>query len=74
MESVSRFLLSKHGRVFHLAACERAGKAQPWAWVEPLTNFQIHQWIEPLGIRPCQRCDPLEDKESRTSSWSRAKT
>ena len=73
MESLSRFLLNKRGKVFHLAGCARAGTAQPWAWVEPLTNFQIHQWIEPLGIRPCQRCDPLEDKESRTSSLGPAK-
>ena len=62
MTSVSRFLLNKHGRVFHLTGCDSAGKAQPWAWVEPLTNSQIHQWIEPLGIRPCRRCDPLENK------------
>ena len=64
MKSVSRFVIYQHGRVlvFHLAGCGRAGKAQPWAWVEPLTNSQIRRWIEPLGIRPCVRCDPLEDK------------
>jgi hypothetical protein len=60
--SVSRFVLSQRGRVFHLAGCDSAGKAQPWAWAEPLTNSQIRRWIEPLGIRPCQRCDALEEK------------
>ena len=62
MRSLSRFVLNKHGRVFHLPGCDIAGKAQPWAWVEPLTNSQIHQWIEPLGVRPCRKCDPLENK------------
>jgi hypothetical protein len=62
MRSVSRFVLNQRGKVFHLAGCERAGKSQPWARVEPLTNSQIRRWIEPLGIRPCRRCDPLEAK------------
>jgi MarR family transcriptional regulator, organic hydroperoxide resistance regulator len=60
--SVSRFVLSRRARVFHLPGCHMARKAQPWAWVEPLTNPQIRRWIEPLGIRPCVRCHPLEDK------------
>ena len=62
MKSVSRFVMSRHGRVFHLPGCYMAGKAPAWAWVEPLTNSQIRRWIEPLGIRPCVRCHPLEDK------------
>ena len=62
MTSVSRFVLSWRGGVFHLAGCDVAGSAQPWPWAEPLTNSQIRRWIEPLGIRPCRRCDPLEDK------------
>ena len=62
MASVSRFVLSGRGGVFHLAGCDLAGKAKPWAWAEPLTNSQIRRWIEPLGIRPCRRCDPLEAK------------
>ena len=60
MASVSRFVLSGRGGVFHLAGCDLAGKARPWSRVEPLTNSQIRRWIEPLGIRPCRRCDPLE--------------
>ena len=60
MASVSRFVLSGRGGVFHLAGCDLAGKARPWARVEPLTNSQIRRWIEPLGIRPCRRCDPLK--------------
>ena len=59
---VSRFVLNRRGRVFHLAGCDSAGKAQPWAWAEPLTNSQIRRWIKPLGVRPCRRCDALEDK------------
>ena len=62
MTSVSRFVLNRRGAVFHLAGCDLAGKAKPWAWAEPLTNSQIRRWIEPLGIRPCRRCDPLEAK------------
>jgi hypothetical protein len=62
MRLVSRFVLNRDGSVFHLAGCHLAGKARPWAWVEPLTNSQIRRWIEPLGIRPCRRCDPLEAK------------
>jgi hypothetical protein len=60
--SVSRFVLSRHSGVFHLVGCDSAGKAQPWAWAEPLTNSQIRRWIKPLGVRPCRRCDALEDK------------
>jgi hypothetical protein len=58
--SVSRFVLNRRGGVFHLVGCDSVGKAQPWAWAEPLTNSQIRRWIEPLGIRPCRRCNPLE--------------
>ena len=64
MRSGSRFVLSRYGKVFHLAECDLAGKAQPWVWVEPLTNAQIRRWIEPLGIRPCRRCDPLKEGRS----------
>ena len=60
MRSAARFVLNPRGKVFHVTGCDRAGKSQPWARVEPLTNSQIHRWIEPLGIRPCQRCRPLE--------------
>ena len=60
--SVCRFVLSLHSRVFHLVGCDVAGNARPWAWVEPLTDSQIRRWIEPLGVRPCRRCDPLADK------------
>ena len=62
MRSVSRFVMSGRSAVFHLAGCDLAGKARPWAWAEPLTNSQIRSWIEPLGIRACRRCEPLEDK------------
>ena len=59
MSSVSRFVLNRRSKVFHLAGCHLAGKDQPWTEVEPLTNSQVRRWIEPLGIRPCRRCDPL---------------
>ena len=61
MRSISRLVLSREGRVFHLAGCDLVAAAQPWAWVEPLTDAQIRRWIEPLGIRPCLRCNPLAD-------------
>jgi hypothetical protein len=64
MTSVSRFVLNRKGKVFHLAGCPIAGKAQAWTWAEPLTNSQIRRWIEPLGIRPCRKCDPLEEGKS----------
>ena len=57
--SVSRFVLSLKGRVFHVPGCDVAGNARPWAWAEPLTDSQIRRWIEPLGVRACRRCDPL---------------
>jgi hypothetical protein len=64
MSAHSRFVLNRHGKVFHLPGCYMAGNAQPWAWVEPLTNSQILRWIKPLGIRPCRRCDPLDADRS----------